>query len=315
MGEATTPHALRREIRAAEIEVAALDKNVGAQNVIALYRRLDRIEVGTGQLTAAGLDLRAEQARIETIHNTLGAKAPDVYRVIVRAGGWQWLRDQSEAAPDSWWWFLDHQVRQARAHRRRHALWGSLALVAVLIVAVLLYVRFLRPDRATRARLAYLNRAESLVEQGDYAGALSLYGEALALAPDDPEIYLMLGVLHEALEQEEHAAAYYAASELRYGERSVFLGAKSQRYLVLGWYEASETAALEAIELDRANAIAYCHLSSAYEAQGQISDAIEAVRRCAELAQEQGQDALYVTATTRLGLLLRAPAPDVRPIE
>ena len=127
------------------------------------------------------------------------------------------------------------------------------------------------------------------------------------MAPDDPEINLMIGMMYEALERPEDAAEYYARAEALYESRVVFLTVKSQRYQLFDWYEQSELTALEAIELDEQYAWAYCNLGGAYEGQGRIPEAIDAMQVCADLAREQGQDELYVIAASRLALLLQMP--------
>lgn len=177
-------------------------------------------------------------------------------------------------------------------------------ILAILVVA---YVIFLRPDEATRLRFGYVSRADSLIEQGDYEAALAQYREALDIAPDDPEINLMIGMMSEALGRSEDAAEYYARAEALFESRTTFLAAKSQRYSVMRQYEEAEQAALEAIELDDQYAWTYCNLGGAYEGQGRIGEAISALQTCSDLAREQGQDELYVIAASRMAMLMQMP--------
>ena len=76
---------------------------------------------------------------------------------------------------------------------------------------------------------------------------------------------------------------------------------------MLGWYDRAEADALEAIELDDRFALAYCSLGSAYEGQEKIPQAIAALQACADQARDQGQNELYVIATTRLAYMMQRP--------
>ncbi len=123
----------------------------------------------------------------------------------------------------------------------------------------------------------------------------------------------MIGMMNEALGDLEMADDHYARAELLLERREVFLASKSQQYYLIGWLEASEAAALEAIELDDQYAIAYCSLGGSYEAQGRVAEALAAVQMCADLAREQGQDQLYVIAATRLAMLMQMPLDSSPP--
>jgi tetratricopeptide (TPR) repeat protein len=301
----TGPDGLRRELRSAELAVAALRLGVGRRAVLELLHCLDRIDEAAEHLGRRGIDLRAERARIETVHNITLQKSGIVARAL--AGEWDALRAEVEATRPRWWWYLDQREVTARARRRRRTGWtaGGAALLMGMIVAG--YLLFLRPDEAVRRRVALVAQAERLAEAGSYAEALVLYRQAAELAPSDAELYVAMGALNEAMAEPQAADKAYDQAEALYGDAARFWADRSGRYLLLGWWVEGETAAQAALELDPELALAYCHLGSAYEAQGRIEEAIAAVRACGERAREQGQDELYVLSASRLALLLRAP--------
>jgi tetratricopeptide (TPR) repeat protein len=181
---------------------------------------------------------------------------------------------------------------------------------ALLVALVAAYVIFLRPDKETRLRYDYVFGAESQVERGNYDEALENYEQALALAPDDPEINLMVGVMYEALQRPAEAASYYEVAEALYETRALFLSMRSQKYILLQWYDKGEADARAAIASDGGLPLAHCALGSAFEGQGRIREAIAAMQKCADLARERGQDQLYVIAATRLATLLQMPVLD-----
>jgi tetratricopeptide (TPR) repeat protein len=306
--ESYTPTHLRADIRAAELAAAKIRRGVRAEDVLALLRLLDRFAAAVPRFGGMGVDLRAERARIETVENILLDKAQFAVRSLSALAPMEELRTEADADQDRWWWYLDRHVAEANAQRAKRTLWTAGIVFAVLAVLVTVYMLFLRPDEATRLRYGYVSRAESQIEQGEYEVALGFYQEAIEVAPDDPDVTLMIGMMHEALGNADEAKTYYTRAEELYESRVAFLASKSQRYFLLDWYEQSESAALEAISLDEQYAWAYCNLGSAYEGQGRVPEAIGAVQVCADLAREQGQDELYVIAASRLAMLLQMPS-------
>jgi tetratricopeptide (TPR) repeat protein len=297
----------RADLRAAELAVAKIRPGVQAEGVLELFRALDRVAAGEQKLSQAGIDLRAERTRIETVHNQLWERARLAVRALGPGEGMERLRGQVGASEEQWWWYLDRRVAAAAAQRNRRSLWRFVIAAVALGVLALLYVLFLRPDEATRLRYDYAMQAESQIQEGGYEEALNLYQKALEVAPDDPELHLMAGMMYEALERPDQAGEYYARAEVLYGSRVAYLTMKSQRYLLLGWYGRSEETSLEAIELDDQYAAAYCNLGGAFEGQERIAEAIVAFRACADRAREQSQDELYVIAASRMGMLMQMP--------
>jgi tetratricopeptide (TPR) repeat protein len=273
-----------------------------------LFDLLDRIDVCSESLSEAGVDIRPELARMETVFKTVTDKSRVIVKALSARGGLAALRLESGAPEDRWWWYLDLHDQELRASRQKRTLRFVVGVGAVLAVLAVLYVIFLRPDESTRLRYDYVARAENSISQGDFEQALASYEQAREVAPDDPMVNMMIGMMHEALGDFEAAEDHYARAEMLFEQREVFLAGKSQQYYLIGWLEESEAAALQAIELDEEYAIAYCSLGSAYEGQGRVAEALEAVQTCSDLAREQGLDQLYVIATSRLAMLMQMPS-------
>lgn len=304
-GTRTSPDVLRKEIHHAELAVAALRPGAGRQQVLGLLRRLDLIDEVIAHLEARHVDLRAERVRIETIHNMILSRGAIVARTL--AGEWDARRAEVEATRPRWWWYLDQRVAADRGRQRRKVGWIAAGTVLALGGLVAVYLLFLQPDEEVRRQIALVSQAEGLIEEGAYAEAMALYRQAEAAAPEDPDLPLAIAVLHEALGEPAAAAEAYARAETLYGDEALYWAYRSGRYLFLGWWAEGGSAAQEAVALDPELAVAYCHLGGAYEAQGQIEEAMAAVRRCRDLAQAHNQDELYVLATSRLARLLQTP--------
>jgi tetratricopeptide (TPR) repeat protein len=298
---------LRSDIRHAELFVANIRPGTPAEELLSFFQHLDALSTGYAQLEQKGVDLRPERSRLETVQRILADKDRIVVRALASRGGLGLHRAKFDPPEDHSWWYLDQLVAQRRARKLKRLARGSLIGAVVLAILVVLYVRFLRPDEATRQRYEYIFSGESSIQRGDYVAALGAYERALAIAPDNPEINMMVGVMREALGQPDEAESPYQRAEELYGSRATFLAMRAQQYTTLGWYEQAEADALEAIELDDQFPIAYCSLGSAFDGQEKLPQAIAAFQTCADLAREQDQNELYVIATTRLAYLMQRP--------
>lgn len=307
MSEQPTAGELRPVLREAELAIAHIDRHSSAQEILALYDLLDRIDAALPRLEQAGAQLAPERVRFETIGAILRDKAPGVVRAFKPSGGLAAYRQPTTPPESRWWWYLDQQVARQQARRRKRQMRDTLIAGAAIALLATVYVLFLRPDEATRQRYDYQYGAESQVQQGNYGQALDLYLKAIELAPEDAELYLAAGVLYEALQQPENAEKQYAEAESRYETRAAFMTARAQQYMHLGWYEQAAEQAQAATELDDQYALAQCTLGSAYQGLGQNNDAIAALWVCADLASEQEQDELYVHAKTLLATLMQQP--------
>lgn len=312
--ETHTPETFREDIRAAELLASRIRPGVSRDDLLALLERLDDIATGYRQLRVTSIDLRPELTQIETIHNILDDQAGVVVRRLGGAEGLVELRRQRQSTEERWWWYLDRRVAARRQGRIRRIAWMAGGAILLLAVLGFLYVRFLRPDEATRERYGYVLSGESALDRGEYEAALESYQSALEIAPDDPEANLMFGLLNEALEHPEEAAKGYARAEALYDSRALFLAVRSQKYTFVGWYEKAEADAQAAVEADDQLALAYCALGGAVEGQGRIREAIDAFQACADQARARDENELYVIAATRLGMLLQMPSPLDSPV-
>lgn len=308
MSEQLRVRELRPTLREAELTVARIRRGVSPKEILHLYSLLDQIANALPKLQQAGARLEPELVRLETISGILRDKARIIVRRLAANGGLVAYRRQTEPPESHWWWYLDRQVAHQQAQKRKRFLWSVLAAIVILAALGALYVRFLRPDEATRLRYNYQFKADSLLQQGHYAQALSHYQKALELAPEDGEMRVAIGALYEILQQPGNAKEQYVQAETLYETRAAFLTARAQQFTRMGWYERAVEEARAAAALDDRYALAQCALGSAYQGLGENKHAIAALSTCADLASQQGQDELYVHAKTLLAALMQQPS-------
>jgi len=254
-------------------------------------------------LQAKEIDLRAERSRWESIERQLCSRAALLVREIQKAGGLAHLRETIKPTADRWWWFLDEEVRQRRQQALKRTAVRGIAVLLILVIAGLIYQHFLAPDPLTKQTLLLSERAEQAIQEGHLEEALAEYEALRELTPDDPEVFLHLGVLYETLARAADAAQAYArARALIDNQEDLFLQ-WGMVYLDVGQWESARARAKAALALNPESARGYFILASTYEAQGQIVDAVDALQRAAELAYAQGDDTLYVLIKLRLGAL------------
>ena len=294
-------------IRQCEVAVAQLE-GCGAK-ALSFLKLLDEVKALMEQLEARGADLGPERARMKTVEGLLRSKADTLVREMRAVGGL--ARARQEVGPDEsrWWWYLDRTVAGRR--RRRMLRWLAIggAVVALLLVAGFAYRAFLAPSPEEQMLYQHLAQAAQLRQEGDLAGALAEYEAARALAPDEPEINLWLGVLYEAQGRDEEAAAAFARAKALIGDELEFLVQRGMIYGQMNEVEAALADAEAALALDPESAMAHLLLGSVYEAQGNFPRAVEEFERAAQLAQQAGDSELFVQARMRAAMLLqKAPA-------
>ncbi len=294
---------LRDMLRDYEVGVANLEGQ-GERSADLLFLR-DRIEAEFERCQADGLDLRPERTRLMTADNILEREASTLLGELRPAGGLRHLREEGDPSSDAWWWYLDARVAEERRSKAKK-------FIALFVGAVLLLVggnyalsRFFGSDPQRSEAISQNSAAEQYVYRGEYEQAEAAYRQAVALDPAMVDAYIGLGVLQEMQGEEESAretlaqAKRLTESDLQY---ELLLARTYQMYDQL---EAALEHANRALALDEDSAQAYLIRGGIYEMQGEREKALDDFELAADLARETGEDALYVLAKTRMGMLLQ----------
>lgn len=310
--KAETIDDLRDLITQAELIVANL-RGAGSRAQTLLYL-MDTIQDLFSSLQVTGVDLRAEETRIESIERMLQSKDSILVREMRQLGGLAQAREVEKPAPGQWWWYLDIRVSERRqAQMRRWLLIGAGVVGAFLIVS-LVYTYVFPPDPKRVAAMEETRLAEEAMAQGDVAAALAHYRQAVELTPDDPEVQIWAGVLAEMQGDEEAAAEAYARAEELIGDQASFLAARGMNWYRIGNLDEAMADGEAALALEPDLAEGYMLLANVYEARGDIRAAMEAFEKTAELADKANNSALIVLAKTRLGMLMQmAPMQQTYP--
>lgn len=299
---------LRRQLNELEARIGRLGYGLG-QEALTIPPLFDAVAAALASFQAEGQSMRAESARLESVSAALRRKAALFLREIGGPGVLRDARRIHQPDPAHWWWFLDQLLADKRWARLRKLSLLVVGMVAVLLLLLALYQRFLAPDPATRERLQYEQAAESLAMEGDLAGALSEVEQALAVAPGNPDLLVFKGGLQQVLGQRAAAQESFSEAEAAFGDREAFLLTRGQTYLRLDQAQAALSDAEAAIALNPESAAGYLLLGRANEWLENYRQAIAAYEQAATLAEAQGEFQIAATARVNMGVLMqRLPA-------
>ncbi len=296
---------LRERLTACEKGIANLrGSGVRART---LLEDMDRVSELWPELEAAGLDLRPEAGRWETVQASVKRVARRLLKELRASGGLATVR--AEQHPDgqcAWWWRLDEAVAQ---ENRGRALRTSLT-VAIMIVAVLaayFLFRMLFPvDPNLKAAMDLQSAGEMKIQQsGDFAGALADFQAATTYQPEDAETWLRLGVAQEAVGDQAGMDASYKRARTLTASDSDLQFTRASVYFTLGLMDKAQRDAEASVAAAPENPYGYYLLSSIYETLGQGPAALAAVQRAAELADAQEQTQLSAMARYRMAMMMQ----------
>jgi tetratricopeptide (TPR) repeat protein len=249
------------------------------------------------------MDVRAEHARFETLQQQLQGQQ----RLFLSQAGAALREDRAAVQPDQarWWWFLDERAAKQRKSRVRQALTWGLVAAGVLVVAGLLYDRFIAPSPEVREAFRHKSRGESLVEEGDLQAALVEFESATAFTPDDSESLLWQGVIHAELNEPDQAETAFETARALYDTEYDFLLDRTMAYLRAGNVTAASADIEQAIAQNPNEGRGYYVRANVATGQGDYFAASEDLEQAAELASAAGNTQLEAAARTQRAMVLQ----------
>ena len=302
-GKLTPADELRELLDRAERRLANVN-SANADQVFELFEWLDQISQLVAELEAAGVDLRPERTRLESIEGVLRRKSG----AVVRKVGFALPKRREELKPDEsrWWWWLDRIVLERTRQRVRRAAITLAILIVVGAVGYFALTRLLPSNPQVAKAQGFQLAGENMVQSGDWAGAEQQFAEALKYTPDDPLLWVWLGAVREKRGNQSGAKEAFAkARELSSSELDYYL-AKGQVYTQIGDAKKALAEAQKAVKIAPDSARAHFILASALELTGKRYDAIQEFQKAADLASDKDPQ-LVVLARMRMGMLMQMP--------
>lgn len=300
---------VRDQIRQLEVRVAGLR----APDVLNVLRLRSQVEVSVGEFEGLGRDMRPERTRLETVDNLLQRQANRVVGACVRHGGLRTARRDFAPPRSHWWWYLDEVV--AERVRRNAIRVSALVIAVVLLVLVGNYVlnTFFGMDPKEQEAFGHTTVAEGMLAVGDYTGAVQRYEQAVAVQPDLAEAWVALAVLYDHLDRYDDMQAALARADALIADQLRLELLLARQYELVQEYDMALEHAERAVQVSPASAEAYLTRGGIHDSRGDRDLALADFERASDLAREQGEDALYVLARTRMGMILQQGGGAPRP--
>lgn len=262
----------------------------------ALFDRADDL---LQRLEEQGLSVTPERARFGTAARQFRRKS----KVFLKQVGTQKLREARQAAnppAENWWWYVDElHAEEQRTQAKRTLRFIALAAVVLALLAGA-YILFLRPDEATRQRIAYEQQAERALSEGAPAAALEALNLALSYAPDDGDLVVLKGVTLVLLGQEDGAETTFAEARALFDSAEAFYVSRAQAFMAANRPDLALKDSEEIVERNPDSAIGYFQMGNANTALGNLREASLKFEKASELANKAGQTELEGMARVQL---------------
>jgi tetratricopeptide (TPR) repeat protein len=272
-----------------------------------LLEDMDHISALWPVLEAAGLDLRPEAGRWETIQASLRRSARRLLKELRASGGLAAVRVQQH--PDGqceWWWRLDQAIAQENKRRVLRAGLTTATVVAAALAAYFVFRMLFPVDPNLSAALDLQSAGERKIQKsGDYAGALADFQAATTYLPNDAETWLRLGAVQEALGDTTAMAESYGRARALVASDADFQFERASVYFALNLLDKAKTDAEASVTATPDNPYGHYLLSSIYETLGLSEKALAALQRAADLAEAQQQTQLSGMARYRMAILMQ----------
>ena len=297
---------LREELSRLEDVLPGI-KALDSAQVVKLLHELDHVVATFEKLDPAGDALTAEWSRFQAVQGRLKQDASKLLKLL---GGTESLaRQRPEPAPpaDHWWWYLDKMVAQKRQYNLKRI--STLIVIVLVIVGgiVILLNTVFKPSPEAVARLNAEGNAYAAVEQeGDFAKALAAIDEGLAVAPNDPSMLAIKGVVLQLLGREAEAEDVFAQVKKNLNDPIAYHLTLAQVYLRLGQPEQTERETRAALALNDEFARSWLLLGQSLEMQGKYIEAIDAYETTGEIASQNDENEIYVMSRMALAHLSEA---------
>ncbi len=274
---------------------------------LVLLENMDRLAELWPRLEAAGVDLRPEAGRWETVQALLRRYGRLLVEELSASGGVQQARAQRYGdRPAPWWWNLVEDLRTARLRRLRKAAMTLVIVIAVGAAAIFALNRLFPVDPLLRASLALQGAGQQKIEQaGDYQAALVEFQAAVLVNPNDADNWLWQGVTQQKLGDLPASQISFDKAQSLLGSEKAMRLARVPYYLFVGLLAEAEADIQAVVREDPGNAEAYYFLASIHENQGRYEEAVTALQRSGELAEARQQTELTAMSRYRLAMLMQ----------
>ena len=253
-----------------------------------------------GELRSKGTNISSEMGQFNTLAAQFQKKKADFIHTI---GGPQKLvetRQERKPSTEHWGWFVDIGLAEDNKRKTIRLVRSLVAAILLLIIGIFVYRRFFAPDPLVQASYGHQTEAENALTEGDLETALDEVKNALMYTPEQPDLYVLEGIIYEALGQEKNAEASYSSAKGFYEQPEYFYNQRAILFLMLGEPQRAMEDTETALKINPESALAYLYQGQSYEKLGEINKAIQSYEKADDLAQQV--DNVQLQAIIRINL-------------
>ena len=285
-----------------DAQIGKLGLHMG-ESALSILDLMDEASAMIAELDARRQPLQTEKAQFASISHLLQHEARTFLKAIGGSAVLEKARGKRHPPESAWWWYLDRGLmreRKWRARRLGYWLAGGAAIVLILSVA---YKVFLAPDPQTLAQYQAKSDAESLIQSGDWTGALSALDKGLAVNPQNAQLLILKGGIEQKLGQSSAAETVFAQAEQASGSQETFLRLRMEMYLFIGEPDLALQDIQQAKTIAPDSATVYTFEGQAYEDLGQLQKAMTAYQQAVQLADAQNLSSLSGEIRVKMAFL------------
>lgn len=298
---------LRETLATIEWRIAKL-KEISSVEALEILTMLDQASERLDALERASGRTSSESALLESLVMQLNKREALFVNKIGGPTRLQQARQARQPDENYQWWFIDESLAQKRLSKIRRWTIGAGVVGILLIVLIVVYNQFLAPDPVFQAGIGFQQSAENNLILGNYEEALAAADQAIERLPDQPELYVMRGVIYEMLDQPDFAGQDFKRAREFLDDES-FYTHRAKYYLMANQAERSIADAEMALSINPDSAISLLYLGQAYELSGDISTAIDYYEAASQAAERTGNVQTQVIARMNLAQALQKVGP------
>ena len=276
-----------------------------------LILNIDAVEQLHTRLLGEGLDMRAEDGRIDTMETALVRSAGRVIALFGGAAAYARFRTGKNRYPNDTFWGLDAIVAQRNAQTLRRLASVIALIVCIAALGYVFRAKLFPPNPVGDATSA----AEQAVRTNNLASAAKSISVGLLITPTNTTLLTWQATLSASLGLTESAQSTFGVLEKQMGT-SNFLIERGQVYLRLNEAEHAVLDFTKVISLQPEMADLYYLRASAYEERREsrstdverrqdLTAALNDLQTCANLAEQQHSDVMLASAKLRIGMLMQ----------
>jgi len=290
---------LREGLRTLDVQLAGLS-DLSVKTALNLLYLFDFVSNTLVELERTGMKTGSELSHFETISNQF-MKKRKVF--INQIGGKQILSDarvHHQPSKEQWWWYVDKSLVKDRNRKIQYWLRISLAVTVVLVLTGFIYNQFFAPDPNVVASYNLRLSAETAGVEGDFKYALNQVQQAIAFTPDQPDLYILEGVILSELDRSEEANSSFSSADNLYEQVDQYYNERARIYIMMGNLDQALSDIEFALQINPASAISYINRGQAYEMLGEYQIAVDSYHTADTLADKEGN--IQLQAVIRFNL-------------